>query len=162
MNLYEINDKLSKLLQSTEFDEETGELLPEFEEKLATLKLVKEEKVLHCARAIKNLTADADALKNEINALTARRKRTERTIEAIRNYLSSTIPGEKYSDSTAEIGWRKSVTVNVTDEAIIPHEFCRHIPERFEADKICIKNAIGSGMKINGCELVEKLNLQVK
>ena len=85
----------------------------------------------------------------------------DKVSESIENYLTLTIPGEQYKDSTCEIGWRKSIFVRIDDEKLIPKEYII-IKSTLTPDKITIKEKLKSGEEISGASLAEKNNLQIK
>jgi len=161
MNLYEINKDLQNLILSA--IDEDGVLDESKESAIDELALAKEEKLLNCAKYIKNEMAFIDMIKAEEKALSARRKSIENRVEWVKKYVLSNIEaGEKVKDAQAQIGTRKSEAVEIFDETLIPKDLCNHIPETWKADKTAIKKAIKSGEDIEGAKVVERLNLTVK
>jgi hypothetical protein len=122
MKLYETYNELEtvwiqieNLLDGCHDFFDTGEKVDEEEElaKLETaLKAIedqREEKAIRIACMIKNMKADAVALKQEKDRLAKREKLTERGIERLKGYLSDFIePGTKIKDPRASISWRAS------------------------------------------------------
>jgi len=161
MNLYVISNEVQALMNSLEFDE-NGELLTDIEEQLNELQLSKSTEVLDIGRVIKNLNAESTAIKSEIDNLITRRKRLDKKTEWLRKYLTDNIAGENFQDATTEISWRKSTSVSILDESVIPKSVCRYTPESWCPDKIAIKDAICCGQEIPGAVLENKLNLQIK
>lgn len=154
MNLYEINANIMACV-----DEETGELFdPELFEQL---QLEKTEKLENLACWIKNLEAYADALAVEKRNITDKQGKVGRKIESIKKYMSDNFTGEKLQTGRVSIGWRKSESINIENFEVIPKDFLK-ITEKVEPDKTAIKKAIKAGEEIEGCSLVEKINLQIK
>ena len=152
--LYEIDNDLLSC-----FDEETGELcdLDKFEE----LQLEREEKIEGVGLAIKNLTADMKAYESEEKAFKAKKETAQKQIEGYKHWLASALNGQKFHSPKVDVKFTKSHPVEVTDISKIPEEFIRETIKR-EADKKAIKEAIMSGMLIEGAQLIEKENMQVK
>jgi len=161
MNLYEINRDLNNLILSAVDGD--GVIQEGFEADIDELSLAKEEKLLNCAKYIKNEMAFVKMLKDEEATLVTRRKQIEKRIEWMKNYVSSNMEaGEKVKDSQAQISTIKSQVVEITNETLIPKELCNHIPESWKVDKNAVKSAIKAGNELEGAKLVDKLNLQVK
>jgi hypothetical protein len=160
MNLYDINTELQLLINNVQIDE-IGEVPEEFSVQLEQLKISKQEKAIHCARSIKNLSADYEAIHNEIDKLEERAERIKNIVEKIKRYISTTCLGEEFKDATAEICWRKSASVIIDDFNLLPPNFLRVVPETVAPDKTVIKLALKT-QNVPGAHLEEKLNLQIK
>jgi len=161
MKLYEISHQLEELMSNLQIDE-NGEINPEQIELLGQLKLEETEKVISIGRLIKNLDAECAGLTCEVARLKTRVLPLEKKIAWLENYLTINVAGKTFKDSTVEIKWRKSQSVNIIDEKIIPNEYKKHIPEAFIADKNSIKEALKEGKIVCGVELKDNLNLQIK
>jgi hypothetical protein len=161
MNLYQINKDLEKLLLSS--IDGDGVIQEGFEDDIDEMFAKKEEKLLNCAKYIKNETALVNMIKEEEKALSERRKKIENRIEWFKKYVAQNMEaGEKYQDSQAQISIRKNKAVEILDETKIPKELCNHVPECWNVDKKAIKASIKAGNEIEGAKLVTNLNLQVK
>ena len=110
---------------------------------------------------IKNLRADAEALKAEKVRLGKRQSAAERTAERVTAYLEQWLPaGLKIKDSRAALSWRRSEFVDVqatVDD--LPAEFVR---VKREADVSAIKTALKDGQSLSFARLGERQNLQIK
>lgn len=153
MNLYEINEQILGCV-----DCETGEIIDE--EKLAALNLAFDEKVENIALWIKNLLSDAEAIKQEKMKLAERQKAAENKAESLRKYLLSFLDGGKFKTAKVQIGWRKSKQVQVNDITKIDADYLKFAEPT--VDKTKIKKAIESGVEIEGAEIVEINNIQIK
>lgn len=162
MTLYEINKSILNCvtIESGEnVDMETGEIISA--EQLNELKMERAEKIKNIALWVKNLTADATALDNEIKTLTARKKAAKNKIDSLKDWLQFNLKdGEKISEPQYAIGWRKSEQVNVTNVKELPEEFLKYAEPT--PDKAGLKKAIKAGRKIKGVVLVKRNNLQIK
>ena len=161
MNLYEINSELQKLLINAV--DSDGVIKEEFESDIDKMFEVKEEKLLNCAKYIKNELAFAKMLKDEEEVLKTRRKTVENRVEWMKKYVLSNVEaGEKVQDSQATISTRKSKSVEIISEILIPKDLCNEIPATYKPDKKAIKAAIESGKEIEGAKIVNNLSLQIK
>lgn len=157
MKLYELN----ALIEGFEFeiDEETGEILNY--DDLENLELERNVKIENIALWIKNLKAEAEALKNEKMAFAKRQQIAENKAESLKNFLEFALQGEKFKTDKVELTYRKSETVEIDPDEIgsLPEEYKR---VKVEADKTALKKAIKGGESFKGVHLVEKNNLQIK
>lgn len=166
MRLYDIDTELEAAIEAA-FDPETGELLDEAAfERMNELQLEREKKIEGVALWIKNLSADAEALKHEKEAFAAREKATKNKLERLKGWMSYALNGEKFKTDKVAVGWRRSESVEISDELnpmdlvdIDPH-FIKLPPPEF--DKIRLKAALKEGIEIPGVKLVEKQNIQIK
>ena len=159
MNLYEINKELEDLLFSVV--DENGEIDPSKESELEELFQKKEEKLLNCGKWLKNQNSLAAQIKAEEKALAERRKGIEKRTAWLKGYVESCLEaGDKYEDSQAQIGTRKSQVVAVLDENQVPLAF---IKEKIttSVDKTALKKELKRG-PVPGVELVERINLSLK
>ncbi len=159
MNLYEINKELEEALYT--LVSEDGEIDPSKEQELEELFQAKEEKLLNCAKWLKNQNSLAAQIKAEEKALAERRKGIEKRTTWLKGYMESCLElGDKYEDSQAKIGTRKSQIVFVTDQEKIPLAFIKE-KVSVSVDKTALKAELKRGA-VPGVELVEKLNLSLK
>lgn len=166
MNLYEINEQIIEAFDEA-IDPETGEIIDEEAfDRLDQLKEDFEEKVENLAIYVKDLKAQAVALKTEKENLAKRQKAAERRAESIERYLSNVLQGQKRTYTRAAISYRKSEAVQIVNEA----EFLRFyqgrefVKEKIERtiDKNCIKGLLKQGEILVGAWLDERVNIQIK
>lgn len=156
MTLYEI----SKEIENFEFkvDEETGEILNIMQ--LDEIMMARDEKIENIALWIKNLDAEATAIREEEKALADRRRSKERKIESLKNYIASNVEiGEKFETARTRISFRKSQVVQIEDIENLPVNFTKI---KVEPDKMAIKTALKNGIYLEGCELVDNYSIQIK
>ena len=120
-----------------------------------------EAKSLSLGAWVKNLKAEEKALADEVRNLQQRRQTLGNRITGITGYMAEFIePGVRYKDERVVIGWRKSTAVNVIcDPSALPLEYQHH---EITAKKTDLKEAIASGKAVDGVELVERQNLQIR
>ena len=130
MNLYEIEDAIMNLV-----DEETGEISGY--ETLAALEMERDTKVSNLGCYIKNLRAEAEAIKAEKMALASRQAAKENHADRLEEYLQRFLNGSKFEDGRVKISYRKSEQVEV-DENVVDE-----LPARFvKVEKKVMKHAI--------------------
>lgn len=154
MTLYKID---KAILEAIDFD--TGEIIDP--EKLDALQMERSTKIENIALYIKNLLADADAIKTEKDALAARETAKRKKAENLKGYLAYALGGEKFDTAKCAVSFTKSEKVEVEDMAHIPAGLLR-VKNSVEPDKNAIKAAIKAGHEIKGCKLVESINTQIK
>lgn len=153
MTLYEINEQMRACI-----NEETGEFN---EEAWNELSEAREQKIEGACMLYKEKVAMADAIKAEIETLTARMKSAEREQESIKSFLAYALQGEKFETAKVKCGWRKSESVKIEDDVELPEIYCK-TKVSILPDKTEIKKALKSGIAIAGCTLVESNNISIK
>ena len=154
MNLYEIE---AAILDCVDEDGEVVDI-----EKLNALEMERDSKISNIGCWIKDLRAEAEALKREKQALEARQKAAENKAASLKEYLMGFLNGAKYKDSRISISYRKSTAVDFVegmDFNTLP-DGCKKIT--VEPSKTAIKELILDGVEVPGCMLVEHNNLQIK
>lgn len=162
--LYELDKAIYEVIeQGMSIDEETGEIIWD-EDNLDQLVAELDTKRENVGLYIKNLTADVDMLKAEEKNLKERRQVKERKIERLKGYLtrSMELTGDK-SLETARIkmSLRKSTSVNIIDIDKVSEFYVKERIERVP-DKVLIKKLLQAGKLVEGAELKETQNLQIK
>ena len=157
MTLYEIDKAILDF--EFEVDEESGEILNASD--LDELKMAREDKIEGISLWIKNLEAEKEAVKHEKDNFADREKRLGKKIESLKGYLTYALDGQKFSTPKVAVSFRKSESVHITDEYLIPDEYKLFTVVK-KPDKKIIKDALKKGKDIMGCELVEKQNISIK
>lgn len=158
MKLYEINAELLKCVkvdEDTYVNEETGEAIDVAA--IDALLMEREDKVLNIARWIKDLTAEADAIKAEKLKLEQRQRAANNKVESLKEYLTKMLAeGETIKDANTVVKWRKSTSTDVDMLKLMAS------PERLKyvtygepkANKTEIAKALKNGIPVPGCALV--------
>ena len=161
MNLYEINDAIMACI-----DEESGEILNS--KMLDDLIMTRDEKLENIGLWIKNLSAEAEAIKQEKMNLAHRQKVCENKAESLKNYLSGFLNGAKFSTPRVAISFRKSKAVEIGDEESVVKQLqekgfdkCLKIVAP-TVNKTELKKALESGLEIENVMIVENQNIQIK
>ena len=152
MNIYDINRAIENCVT------EDGEVIDE--QALTELMMAKEEKIENVACWIKNLTAEAEAIKAEKEKLAKRQKQAEAKAESLKKWLAFALEGEKFTTARVAISYCKSVSVQV-DESLLDKKYMKE-KVTYTPDKTALKKALQAGENIEGAYLEEKQNIQIK
>lgn len=159
MNLYELTDNYLKVLELIENGEEG------LEDTLESINDAIELKADGYARIIRNLEANAVALKTEIDRLTNRRRSIENSIDRLKENLKNAMIAtgkEKIKTDLFNVTVvNNPVAVNVIDEKLIPEEYFKVEIIR-KLDKLSLRDAIKNGEEIQGAELTQGKGLRIK
>lgn len=163
--LYEINRKIEEILDRLyeTVDEETGEVSEDILFELTDLQEERKTKLDNIGAYIKNLEAEAKAIKEEIANLKKRMDAKTRKADRLRQYVAQDLLAhdeKKMETSRIKYSFLPSTQVKV-DEALISKKY---IIKKIETkvDIAGIKMLLKEGHKIRGAELVENQNLQIK
>ena len=162
MTLYEIDNAIREVLESAA-DPETGELVDEeLLEQYDKLIMDRDQKVENIGLYIKNLEADAAAIKAEAKNLTARAKAAENKAEHLRNYMQFCLNGQKFQSPRLSVSFRRSQKVEVDQNRLfeIPDDYLRYKDP--EVDKKRVSEALKAGEDIPGCTLVDSVSMIIK
>lgn len=153
MNLYEIDAAILGCV-----DVETGEIFDI--DKLEELELARDVKVENICLWIKNLKAEAEALKAEKEVFAQRQKAAENKMESLKRYISGYLEGTAFESTKVKVSFRKSEAVEIMEGAVIPDEYLRF--KEPEINKTALKTALKSGVSIEGVHIIENQNIQIK
>ena len=153
MKLYEIDQAIMDCI-----DMETGEIVNE--ELLNDLQMERDAKIENVALWIKELKAEAEALKAEKLAFAERQKVTENKMESLKKWLAYALNGEKFKTVRASVTFRTTDKVEVADIYKLDENYLRY--KEPEADKDAIKKAIKAGQEVAGAILVENTSVIIK
>ena len=138
-------------------DMETGEILDV--QQLDALQMQLEDKLEGIGCWIKNLEAEAAAYKAEKDAFAARQKAAENKAASLKNYLSGYLQGCPFETLRVKISFRKSESLEVSETAVVPMEYLK---TTVDVDKAELKKAVKAGLVLDGVQLVQKQNIQIK
>lgn len=161
MTLYDIDAQIAALEDAAEddmlIDAETGELIS-VSQALDALRMEREEKLENVACWVKNLSAEADAIREEENRLVKRRKAAETKAANLKAWLLAAMTREDGTTDKLKTG-RVMVSVKknppstvVDDEALLPWAY-KTVKEIVAQDKAAIKAAILAGEEVPGAHL---------
>lgn len=156
MNLFQIDAQILACV-----DQDTGEIIDA--EALDALQMERDRKIRNLACWIKDLKADAAALKAEAASMTARQKAAENKAESLTRYLDNFLDGQKVKTAEFAITFRdvKDDKTIIDDETKIPAEYLR-TKTTTEPDKTHIKEAIRAGEAVPGAHLEDSHSISIK
>ena len=158
MTIYEIDQAIMECV-----DLETGEIIDT--EQLDKLQMERDTKLENVACWIKDLKAEAEALKAEKQALAERQKVAENKMESLKKWLAYALQGEKFKTPKCAISFRKSEAVEVTDEGL--NNLMKDHDELLtykapEPNNTAIKQALKDGLNVAGVQLVQNISTIIK
>ena len=153
MKLYEIDEAILNCI-----DLETGEIIDT--EQLDKLTMERDAKLENVACWIKELKAEAEALKAEKMAFAKRQQVAENKMESLKKYLAYALDGQAFKTTRASVTFRKSQAVEIADIYKLDENYLRY--KEPEADKTAIKEAIKQGKTVAGATLVENTSVIIK
>ena len=159
MTIYEIDNEIMNCV-----DMETGEVIDT--DKLNDLHMERDAKIENVALWIKELKAEAEAIRNEKQALADRQRVAENKVESLKNWLAYVLNGEKFKTAKCSISYRNSESVEVTEEGL--EALMREHEDLLtyktpEPNKKAIKDAIkNDGLTVAGVQLVQKTSTIIK
>jgi hypothetical protein len=109
MNLYQIEDAILGCV-----DQETGDIVDI--EKLEALEMERDTKISNIACWIKDLKAEAEAIKAEKQNLDKRLKADTNKAEQLKTYLDGYLNGAKFKDARCAISYRKSISTEIAED----------------------------------------------
>lgn len=161
-NLYAINEAIDMTFALC-VDPETGEVNEDQLILLERLEMDRDRKIENIACLIKNLRADAAALKAEKDAFAKRQKQAENKADSLTRYLQEALNGEKFSTDRCAISWRKTNKV-VLDEGKTVYDIDTHFLRMAEPElnKTEIKRALDAGVEIEGVHIETSQSMTIK
>lgn len=157
MKLYEITNSINQVKKFVDNQDELNEYLEQLDLEL-------QDKAKNIFMLIKNIEAPVVAIDDEIKRLSEMKKSYQSKASNLKNYISYTMQKngiEKIESDIVKFSFRKSETIEIIDESMIPSEFI-NIKEVKTVDKIAIKKAIKAGNNVRGVECLVHKNLQIK
>lgn len=161
MKLYEIDQAIIDCV-----DFETGEIIDP--KRLDALQMERSRKLEGVACWIKNLTADATAIREEEKALAERRKAAEKKAESLSAWLTNALQGKKLTTAKVAVSFRKSERLDIISEDYLRlwanrsgrGDLLTVQPPKVNAT--AVKAAIKGGADIPYARIEERLNINIK
>ena len=155
MTIYDIEAEIMDCI-----DQETGEIIDI--DRLNALEMERDKKISNVACWIKDLKAEAEAIKAEKQTLDKRQKAAENKAESLKEWLQSILQGEKFKDSRCSISYRRSERVDFADNFVMDSlpDYMKKVT--VEPKKTEIKDYLKTGATIEGVELVESTSMQIR
>ena len=152
MNIFDIDEAIMECI-----DLDTGEIIDV--EKLDALQMQRDQKVENVALWIKELTAEADALKAESQKLAKRKQIAENKINSLKSYLRMALDGQKFETAKAVVSFRKSKSVEIDNLGLLTPEYLSYSDPK--PNKTAIRKAINDGKDVAGAHISENVSVIV-
>lgn len=166
MKLYEIASEMQHALSLLEGEGEVD--MSTLVEYLDQLESEYENKLDNIACMIKNEQSMSGAIQSEIDTLTERKKSHDKRALALSEYIASFMNAmglKTYESARNKISFRKSEQVVIDDVEVFklryPQMVVKQIVEIIPT-KPELKKIIKAGTHLDGVEIMEKQNLQIK
>ena len=168
MKLYELSEMYNEFFELLEAEEIPVEAIADTLEGLQGSIEVKADNI---ASMIKSLTADAQAIKNEEEALYKRRQAKAKQVDGLKNYLSYWLQFsniDKVETTRNKISFRNSSRIKFVDERELitklaltgKNEYIKYGEATLRKDELT--KALKAGAEIDGVVLENYRNLQIK
>ena len=162
--LYEIDQEILECV-----DMESGEILDS--DRLTALQMDRERKLEGVALWVKDLSYEAQMIKEEADKLTARKKALDNKITGLKNWLLYALAGEKlktprcsvyqtHSQRVAIVGDEKDLIAWLERNAEDPRDYIRYKEPELRKDEI--KKALKDGKEIEYARLEEMESVVIK
>lgn len=168
LSLYGITAEMQALEELWEqaIDEETGEIRDAavLETLQADIGSLLQNKATSLVRYCKDRDCFIDNVDQEIKKLQTLKKAAVSKQDNFKNYIKMCMQKlgiPKLETANGTLSLRKSESVSIEDEKLIPAEFTT-IVQDIKISKTDIKKAIKEGQEVLGATLVQNLSLQVK
>ena len=159
MTIYEIDKAIMECV-----DLETGEIIDT--EQLDKLQMERDAKLENVACWIKELKAEAEAIKAEKQKLSERQKVAENKAESLKKWLAFVLEGQKFKTAKCAVSFRQTESVEVTEEGLENLMRCGNDDlltyKAPEPNKTAIKQAIKDGLNVAGVQLVQNTSTIIK
>ena len=158
MKLYEIDNAIYECVN------EDGEVIDP--EKLEELQMERDKKIEGIACWIKELTAEANAIKEEKLKLEARQRVAENKVKSLKSYLAYALQGASFRTAKVSVSFRKTESVEVTPDGL--ENLMRGGMDDLlkykepEPDKTAIKQALKDGLSVECVRLTQNTSAIIK
>ena len=161
MNIFEIDTQIQSLIDG---DGEIADF-----EAFEALQMERDKKLENTALYIKNLRAEAAAIKTEEDALKARRQSAENKQAWLERYLSTALAGQQFKTPKVSCSFRSSTNtvIDVTDDIFVDWAKTAGREDLLsyaapKVSKTAVKAALEAGVTDIPAHIEQKANLQVK
>lgn len=156
ISLYELKDMYLNLMDLDLEGEELGKALENIDDEI-------EVKAENYAGLIKNLEAEAEAYKKEIDRMTDRKRALENRVKFLKKNLEETmidLDKRKFKTNLFSFNIQRNAPgIKILDEDKIPEEFIEYEKKIKKND---LKKAIKEGLETEAAMLVESESLRIR
>jgi hypothetical protein len=168
LKLYELDIELQKLDEAFKqyAEDNAGDMTDfPFVDFRELLKEKRTEKLLNLGAWWKSIQGESKMFKEELEVMREKKARLDRKAANVEKFLLEFLEqGEKINDTRVALSWRKSQTVEETDDFDIDKidDGFKNEKTTVSMDKVLIKKAMKIGKQFEGIELVDHEKLQIK
>jgi len=161
--LYDIDQEILDCI-----DMESGEILDSA--KLDALQMEREEKLEGVALWVKDMRAEAEAVKAEADKLTARKKALDNRIESVKAWLLEALGGDKLKTARCNVYQMRTQKAVIDDEQALVDMFLTSdaMKEKYlrikepEIDKNALKESLKKGIQFEFAHLEETESIVIR
>lgn len=161
-SIYQIQNEYQLII--SEIINNEGEITPELETALTINKEQLQSKAVDYSYVIKSLDSDCDAIDAELKRLQQLKKVRTNLAERLKDTISNAMnlyEVEKIETPLIKLSFRNSESVEITNESQL--DACFIVTKTVTSpDKKAIKDAIKSGVLVEGATISYNKNLQIK
>jgi len=157
VKLYELTESYNQIKELDLTEEEQQSLLDNVEGSI-------EDKVENVVKVIKDNEGTIEAIKNEVSRLNQMKASLTSKNDSLKRYIDTSmqiIDKDKLSAGLFKISYRKSSSLTITDESLIPVQFIKIVPETKVVDRVELKKFMKDN-HVEGAVVKNKKNLQIK
>jgi hypothetical protein len=161
-SLFNISQEYKEIMLEIEMAE--GEITPEIAERLDAVSSSIEVKAQNYSFIMKAYETNNTIIDAEMERLKILKARNARNVDSLKQRLKGAMEDmgvQKITTPLISVSFRKSESVEVEDEKLIPMEY-KVRKEEWKVDKTKIKEAIKSGAVVLGASISSNNNLQIK
>jgi hypothetical protein len=143
---------------------EEGELTPDLENELVINQNELQIKAENYGYAVRSLEGDVSIIDEEIKRLRALKEAKTNAIERMKEAVVNAFQVygiTEVKSPTLKLSLRRSESVEVINQDQLPDAFVKS-KTTYTPDKVAIKDAIKSGLTVEGAVIVENFSLQIK
>jgi hypothetical protein len=161
-SLFNISQEYKEIMLEIEMAE--GEITPEIAERLDAVSSSIEVKAQNYSFIMKAYETNNTIIDAEMERLKILKARNARNVDSLKQRLKGAMEDmgvQKITTPLISVSFRKSESVEVEDENLVPIEY-KVKKEEWRVDKAKIKDAIKSGAVVLGASISVNNNLQIK
>lgn len=161
MKLYEIPYAIRDALDRIEVDEDTGEILNA--DALRDAEAQAAEKLEATGLYVRELQAEAEAVKAEADRMIARAHALAKKSDTIKQLMLAALPavGGKVKTARVTVSIRTTQAVEVSEGANLPEAYTT-VKTTVSPNKIAIKQALLDGVEVPGCHLEARESVSIR
>lgn len=165
MRLYELSAEYERILDLAYAEAVDGEIPESIANQIDVIEADIDQKLAACCRIVRNLEADAEAIKAEVARFHRKKNAAENAVESLKAYMAIHLDkmgmDSRKVDSMFTIALQNSpAAVQVDSLDQVPTTFDKVQPRAI--DITAIKDRLKKGESIPGCQLITRKHLRIR